>query len=150
MTTENTIQFLSPDYLAGLEQLGQAGQSVIPHVNLSLQFRVTDVPGGAADYYMLIEKGVFTRACRGRLPAADLEIQTALRPLASFQAGELHAATAFVTGTFAVAGDKAKLLELMVAIQAGNYHTFIADLWDRTHVGSSKETNGRATSERFL
>lgn len=133
MTAPGTIvRFLSEDYLAGLEQLTPADQVVIGHVNLLLQFHVTDAPEGAADYYTLIEKGVFVKARRGRLADADLEIGVASRPLASFQAGELHAATALVTGQFAVTGDKAKLLELMLAIQAGNYHTFIAELWDRT------------------
>jgi hypothetical protein len=126
------VRFLSEEYLAELESLASANQPPIPHVNVRLQFHATDTPEGTVDYYLLIERGVIVRAGRGRIENSDLRISATYRDLVGFQSGELHAATAFVTGQFAVTGDKAKLLELMVVLQSGYYHQFIADLWART------------------
>lgn len=131
---DTAVGFLTEEYLAGLAQLQARDQQPIPHVNVRLQFHVNDPPEGAADYFVLIEKGVCVRAGRGRLDDGDLEISATYRTLVNFHTGELHAATAFVTGQFAVTGDKAKLLELMLVLQTGYYHQFIADLWDRTAV----------------
>lgn len=132
MTTGVAVRFLSEEYLVELEKLAPVNQPIIPHVNIRLQFHATDTPEGVVDYYLLIEKGVITRAGRGRIENSELAITAAYRNLADFQAGELHAATAFVTGQFAVTGDKAKLLELMLVLQTGHYHQFTADLWART------------------
>lgn len=133
MTTGSAVRFLSDDYLAELEQLLPGDQRVIPQANLRLQFEATDAPEGVVvEYYLLIDKGVVDSACRGRVQDSDLTIRASYGDLADFQAGELHAATAFVTGQFHVTGDKAKLLELMLVVQSGNYHRFTADLWAGT------------------
>jgi hypothetical protein len=132
MTTGAAVGFLSDEYLAELESLASADQHAIPHVNVRLPFRATDTPEGTVEYYFVIEKGIIVKAGRGRVRNGDLEIRANYRDLVDFQSGELHAATAFVTGQFVVTGDKAKLLELMIVLQSGHYHEFIADLWART------------------
>lgn len=132
MTTPTTVRFLSDDYLAEMESLASANQSPVPHVNVRVQFHATDTPEGTVDYHLLVEKGIIVKAGRGRIKDDDLAITANYRDLVAFQAGELHAATAFVSGQFAVAGDKAKLLELMIVLQSGHYHQFVADLWGRT------------------
>ena len=133
MSTQATIGFLSEDYLAELEKLAAStNQQPIAHVNVRVQFHVTGTPEDAVDYYLLVEKGIIVKASRGLIPDAELAITTAYRDLAAFQAGDLHAATAFVTGQFAVTGDKAKLLDLMIVFGSGHYHEFVADLWSRT------------------
>jgi hypothetical protein len=132
MTAGPTVGFLSDEYLTELESLASANQPAIPHVNVRLQFRATNTPEGTVDYYFLIEKGVIVKAGRGRIGSSDLEITATYRDLVDFQSGELHAATAFVTGQFAVTGDMAKLLEFMIVLQSGHYHQFIADLWAKT------------------
>jgi len=132
VTTGTAVRFLSDEYLAELESLASANQPAIPHVNVRLQFHSTDTPEGAVDYFFLIEKGVIVNAGRGLLDDSELAISATYRDLVDFQSGDLHAATAFVTGQFAVTGDKAKLLELMMVLQSGNYHQFVADLWART------------------
>lgn len=130
--TTTTVRFLSDDYLTEMENLSTANQPPIPHVNVRVQFNVTDTPEGVVNYYLLAEKGIIVRAGRGRIPDADLVITTTYRDLVDFQAGELHAATAFVSGQFAVTGDKAKLLDLMIVFASGHYHDFVAELWSRT------------------
>jgi hypothetical protein len=132
VTSSAGVAFLSEEYLAELENLASASHLVIPHVNVRLQFRATGTPEGTVDYYFLIEKGNIVKAGRGLIESNDLVITAAYRDLVEFQSGELHAATAFVTGQFAVSGDKAKLLELMIVLQSGQYHEFIADLWTKT------------------
>lgn len=132
MTTDAAIRFLSEEYLTELESLASVNQPAIPHVNVRLQFHATGTPEGTVDYYLLIEKGVIVKAGCGRIEHCDLAITATYRDLVDFQAGDLHAATALVTGQFAVAGDKAKLLELMLVLQSGYYHQFTADLWART------------------
>ncbi|GAA3191978.1 SCP2 sterol-binding domain-containing protein [Actinocorallia longicatena] len=130
--SRTTVRFLSGEYLAEMESLSSANQPPIPHVNVRVQFHATDTPEGTVDYHLVIEKGIIVGAGRGRIAGADLAITAAYRDLVDFQAGELHAATAFVSGQFAVTGDKAKLLELMIVFQSGHYHRFGADLWART------------------
>jgi hypothetical protein len=132
VTTSTTVRFLSDAYLTEFGQLAAQEQSPIPHVNVRLQFHATDTPEGPVDYHLLIEEGVVVRAGRGLLGGPDLAITASYGDLVAFQAGDLHAATAFVTGQFAVTGDKAKLLELMVVLQSGQYHRLTADLWART------------------
>jgi alkyl sulfatase BDS1-like metallo-beta-lactamase superfamily hydrolase len=132
MTTQTTVRFLSEDYLAEMENLSAANQPPIPHVNVVVQFHVTDTPEGDVDYYLRVEKGIIVEAGRGRSQDSDLAITTTYRDLVDFQAGELHAATAFVSGQFAVTGDRAKLLDLMIVFGSGHYHEFVADLWSRT------------------
>ncbi|MGW8970476.1 SCP2 sterol-binding domain-containing protein [Streptomyces platensis] len=132
MTSARPVRFLSEEYLTELEEQGPVDQTPIPHANVRLQFRATGMPEGPVDYYVLIEKGAVVETGRGRIESSDLTISATYNDLSAFQDGELHAATAFVTGQFAVTGDKAKLLELMVVVQAGNYHRFTADVWSRT------------------
>lgn len=132
MTSGVAIGFLSEEYLRSWAELAPASQPAIPHVNVRLQFHATGTPDGGVDYYLLVEQGIITKAGRGRLERSDLSITATYRDLVDFQAGELHAATALVTGQFAVTGDKAKLLDLMVVLQTGRYHLFTADLWART------------------
>jgi hypothetical protein len=126
------VRFLSEEYLAELEALAPAKQPEIPHVNVRVQFHATDTPEGQVDYHLLIRRGVIVKAGRGVIGDSDLAITGTYRDLVDFQAGELHAATAFVTGQFRVTGDKAKLLELMLVLQSGYYHQFVADLWAKT------------------
>jgi hypothetical protein len=132
MTTQTTVRFLSDDYLAEMESLSSANQPPIPHVNARVQFHATDTPEGTVDYYLRIEKGIIVKAGRGLIEDSDLAITASYRDLVDFQAGELHAATAFVSGQFAVTGDKAKLLDLMIVLASGYYHQFVADLWSKT------------------
>lgn len=132
MTTPTKIGFLSADYLAEMENLSSANLPAIPHVNVRVQFHVTDTPEGIVDYHLLIEKGIIVKAGRGGVQDVEITITTTYRDLVDFQAGELHAATAFVSGQFSVTGDKAKLLDLMIVFQSGNYHQFVADLWSKT------------------
>jgi hypothetical protein len=132
MTTGVAVPFLSGAYLAELERVVPVSQPPIPQVNVRLQFHATGTPEGAVDYFLLIEQGIIVEAGRGLLEDSDLAITAGYRDLVDFQAGELHAATAFVTGQFAVTGDKAKLLDLMVVLQTGRYHLFTAELWSRT------------------
>ncbi|MCE7003239.1 SCP2 sterol-binding domain-containing protein [Kibdelosporangium philippinense] len=121
------VKFLSEEYLDGLGGLGPADQVSIPHVHGRFQFHADDV-----DYFLRVEGGAVVEAGRGQIPDSDLEIRATYQDLLAFESGELHAATAFVTGQFAVTGDRAKVLDLMVVLQSGNYHQFISELWART------------------
>jgi hypothetical protein len=131
-TTQAKVRFLSEEYLAEMGNLATASQKPIPHVNARVQFHATGTPEAGVDYHLLIEKGIIVKAGRGRIEDSDLAITASYRDLVDFQSGDLHAATAFVTGQFAVTGDKAKLLDLMIVLQSGAYHLFVADLWART------------------
>jgi hypothetical protein len=132
MTTQLTVRFLSEDYLAEMERLSSRSRPPIPHVNVRVQFHATDTPEGTVDYHLLVENGIIVRIGRGRIADGDIAITATYRDLVAFQSGDLHAATAFVTGQFAVTGDKAKLLDLVIVLQSGYYHQFVADLWEKT------------------
>lgn len=126
------VKFLSGEYLDELGDLVPPDLPEVPHVNVRLQFHATGTPEGEVDYHLVAERGVVVRAGRGLLADSDLAIRANYRDLLAFESGELHAATAFVTGQFEVTGDRAKVLDLMVVLQSGNYQRFIADLWART------------------
>jgi hypothetical protein len=126
------VKFLSGEYLDELGDLVPPDLPEVPHVNVRLQFYATGTPEGEVDYHLVAERGVVVRAGRGLLADSDLAIRANYRDLLAFESGELHAATAFVTGQFEVTGDRAKVLDLMVVLQSGNYQRFIADLWART------------------
>lgn len=126
------MRFLSPAYLERLAMLAPPEQPAIPHVNLRLQFRATGTPEGTVDHYFVVERGIIARAGCGLLEDGDLTITASYRDLIDFHAGDLHAATAFVTGQFAVTGDRARLLDLMVMLQSGRFHDFVAGLWANT------------------
>ncbi|WP_037568435.1 SCP2 sterol-binding domain-containing protein [Phaeacidiphilus oryzae] len=132
MTTATALRFLSEAYLAELAGLPPQRGRPVPGVGARVGFRVPDAPEGPAEFSLLVEEGLVAGTARGLPAGADLEITAAYRDLAEFQEGSLHAATAFVTGRFAVTGDKAKLLDLMVVLQSGRYHEHTADLWART------------------
>jgi hypothetical protein len=127
-----TVKFLSDEYLDELGDLVPPDLPEVPHVDVRLQFHATGTPEGEVDYHLVAERGVVVRAGRGLLADSELAIRASYRDLLAFESGELHAATAFVTGQFAVTGDRAKVLDLMVVLQSGNYQRFIADLWART------------------
>jgi hypothetical protein len=126
------VKFLSDEYLDELGDLVPPDLPEVPHVNVRLQFHATDTPEGEVDYHLVAERGVVVQAGRGLLAGSDLAIRASYRDLLAFESGELHAATAFVTGQFEVTGDRAKVLDLMVVLQSGNYQRFIADLWAKT------------------
>ncbi|GAB3744477.1 hypothetical protein GCM10027598_79130 [Amycolatopsis oliviviridis] len=127
-----TVHYLSDEYLAELSRLTTAAPAPPARADVRLQFHATDTPEGEIDHYWVVRRGTLTRAARGRLETPDLTITATYADLVAFQTGELHVATALVTGRFAVEGDKAKLLELMLVLQTGHYARAAAALWERT------------------
>lgn len=132
MTAAASVRFLSDDYLAQMATLSTEDPHPIPGVDVVVEFHATDTPEGTVDFHLRVEDALVVGAGHGPAGDPDLEITATYADLVAFQAGELHAATAFVTGQFAVTGDKAKLLDLMIVLQSGTYHRFVATLWERT------------------
>lgn len=127
-----SMRFLSDEYLDELANPNTSEQPEIPHVNVRVQFRATSTPDGEVDYYLVVDRGAIVEAGRGVVTDSDLVISASYADLLAFESGDLHAATALVSGQFAVSGNRAKLLDLMVVLQTGNYHRFTADLRART------------------
>ncbi|MFC0540698.1 SCP2 sterol-binding domain-containing protein [Kutzneria chonburiensis] len=125
------VEFLSDAYLDELGRPNRSEQAEIPHVHVRVQFHAIGTPNGDVDYHLVVERGAIVEAGRGSLADSDLAVRASYRDLLAFESGELHAATAFVTGRLAVTGNRAKLLDLMVVLQNGNYHRFTADLRER-------------------
>ena len=132
MTVETAVPYLSAEYLAELTRLTTADPALPARADFRLQFHATDTPEGMIDHYWLVRRGTIVAAARGRTADPDLTITATYADLVAFQTGDLHVATALVTGRFAVTGDKAKLLELMLVLQAGHYARAAAALWART------------------
>jgi predicted lipid carrier protein YhbT len=131
-STQTTVRFLSPDYLTELANLPRVNRPPILHVNVVVQFHATDTPDDTVDYYLRVERGLIVAAGQGTVADNDVAITATYQDLVAFQSGDLHAAMAFVTGQFAVTGDKAKLLDLVIVLQSGQYHQFVAALWEKT------------------
>lgn len=105
-------EFLSEDHMvAGTAALNEdAGfAAAMTGVDLSLQFTVTDAPGGEIDYYLTVGDGTAVLAL-GTLDDADASVGSDYDTAAAIAKGELNVQMAFMTGKIKVGGNMAKVM----------------------------------------
>ncbi len=105
-------EFLSEDHMvAGTAALNEdAGfATAMNGVDLSLQFNVTEAPGGEIDYYLTVGDGAAILAL-GAFDDADASVGSDYDTAAAIAKGELNVQMAFMTGKIKVGGNMAKVM----------------------------------------
>ena len=105
-------EFLSEDHMvAGTAALNEdAGfAAAMNGVDLSLQFNVTEAPGGEIDYYLTVGDGEAVLEL-GTLEDADASVGSDYDTAAAIAKGELNVQMAFMTGKIKVGGNMAKVM----------------------------------------
>ncbi len=105
-------EFLSEDHMvAGTAALNEdAGfAAAMNGVELSLQFNVTEAPGGEIDYYLTVGDGAAVLAL-GAFDDADASVGSDYDTAAAIAKGELNVQMAFMTGKIKVGGNMAKVM----------------------------------------
>lgn len=83
--------------------------AAMSNVDLSLQFGVTDSPGGDLDYYLTIRDGLAVLAL-GTDDEADASVASDYETATAISKGELNVQMAFMTGKIKVGGNMAKVM----------------------------------------
>jgi putative sterol carrier protein len=90
-------------------------KSAIGDTDLSIQFNVSDVPGGDVAYYLKTSAGAAELAL-GSLDNADVTVGSTYDTATAISKGDLNTQTAFMTGKLKVGGNLAKLMMNQAAI----------------------------------
>ncbi|MEN8041269.1 MAG: SCP2 sterol-binding domain-containing protein [Actinomycetota bacterium] len=84
-------------------------QNAIANVDLSVQFDVSDGPGGEVTYYLNIADGA-AETNLGPLEGADVTVSSDHATSQAISKGELNVQMAFMTGKIKVGGNMAKIM----------------------------------------
>lgn len=107
------VKFLSEEWLSAVEEALNANgafKEAISDVDLSLQFRVTEVPEGEdVDYSLSFENGQAAVA-GGELDGADATVTNDYETAKGISTGDLNTQMAFMTGKLKVSGNMGKLM----------------------------------------
>lgn len=112
------VQFLSEEWAQEATRAlnEHAGfTSSIANVDLSLQFKVTDAPGGDVDYSVVIGDGSANVAV-GETADADVSVANNYDTAVAISKGDLNTQAAFMTGKLKVSGNLAKLMMHQAAL----------------------------------
>jgi putative sterol carrier protein len=126
------LQFLTDEWAAAVgEALGGSDSFLdsIKGVEMSLQFNVTEGPGGDVPYYVDITGGK-AGVVIGTADDPTLTITAAYETMAAISKGELNTQMAFMTGKLKVSGDMGKL---MLHQKALNEYTSVVSGLDVTY-----------------
>ena len=107
-----SVQFLSDEHMAAATSALNANDDFInsiANINMSLQFHVTDGPGGDIDYSLNVADGSAAMAT-GELDGADVSITSDFETATALFKGDLNTQMAFMTGKIKVAGNMAVLM----------------------------------------
>lgn len=107
------VKFLTEDWLSAVQDTlnaDDAFKEAISGVDLSLQFKVTEVPGEEdIDYSLSFENGRAAVA-GGELDGADATITNDYETAMGISKGDLNTQMAFMTGKLKVSGNMGKVM----------------------------------------
>lgn len=129
------LAFLSPAWLAALDEAVRADQSVAAAtagVDLVVEQRVTDVAGGDVTFHVVFDHGRAS-VVPGPADAPNIRFIQDHDTARGVAAGTDSAQRAFMTGRLRVGGDLRVLLEHQEAMSA--LHDVFADVRARTDLG---------------
>lgn len=114
------VKFLSEDWLSASNQTLAADpdyRSATETTDLTLQFVVTDAPGGDVEYNVTMADGTTTFA-PGALEGADATIRNGYDTAKAISQGDLNTQAAFISGKLKVGGNLAKIMMNQSALTA--------------------------------
>ena len=113
-------KYLSQEWLDETRVLA-AGQPERPGASAQMQYVVTGGPEGEIKYYWLLENGKLLESALGEAPEPDFTMTLTYDDSVKVQKGELDANAAFMQGRMKVAGNMAKLMQLMPLTNSPEY-----------------------------
>jgi alkyl sulfatase BDS1-like metallo-beta-lactamase superfamily hydrolase len=113
-------KYLSQEWIDETRKLAD-GQPERPGASARMQYVVTGGPDGDIKYYWVLEDGKLLESSLGETPDADFTMTLSYDDSVKVQKGELDANAAFMQGRMKVAGNMAKLMQLMPLTNSPEY-----------------------------
>jgi alkyl sulfatase BDS1-like metallo-beta-lactamase superfamily hydrolase len=113
-------KYLSPEWMEETRVLAK-GQPERPGASARMQYVVTGGPEGDIHYYWVLEDGKLLESSVGDVTDADFTMTLTYDDSVKVQKGELDANAAFMQGRMKVAGNMAKLMQLMPLTNSPEY-----------------------------
>jgi alkyl sulfatase BDS1-like metallo-beta-lactamase superfamily hydrolase len=100
-----------------------SGQPDRPGASARMQYVVSGGPDGEIKYYWVLQDGKLLESSLGEVDDADFTMTLTYEDSVKVQKGELDANAAFMQGRMKVAGNMAKLMQLMPLTNSPEYKT---------------------------
>lgn len=113
-------KYLSPEWMEETRVLAK-DQPERPGASARMQYVVTGGPEGDIRYYWVLEDGKLLESSIGDATDADFTMTLTYDDSVKVQKGELDANAAFMQGRMKVAGNMAKLMQLMPLTNSPEY-----------------------------
>jgi alkyl sulfatase BDS1-like metallo-beta-lactamase superfamily hydrolase len=113
-------KYLSQEWMDETREMA-AGQPDRPGASARMQYVVTGGPNGDIKYYWVLEDGKLRDSALGEAEDADFTMTLTYDDSVKVQNGELDANAAFMQGRMKVAGNMAKLMQLMPLTNSPEY-----------------------------
>jgi alkyl sulfatase BDS1-like metallo-beta-lactamase superfamily hydrolase len=113
-------KYLSSEWMDETRVLAE-GQPERPGASARMQYVVTGGPEGDIHYYWVLEDGKLLESSIGDVADADFTMTLSYADSVKVQQGELDANAAFMQGRMKVAGNMAKLMQLMPLTNSPEY-----------------------------
>ncbi|MGZ4737522.1 MAG: SCP2 sterol-binding domain-containing protein [Acidimicrobiia bacterium] len=113
-------KYLSQEWIDETRALA-AGQPERPGASARMQYVVTGGPEGDIKYYWVLENGKLVESSLGEIPDSDFTMTLTYDDSVKVQNGDLDANAAFMQGRMKVAGNMAKLMQLMPLTNSPEY-----------------------------
>jgi len=120
-------KYLSQEWLD--ETRGMAGsQPERPGASARMQYVVSGGPDGDIKYYWVLQDGKLLESSLGEVDDADFTMSLSYDDSVKVQQGELDANAAFMQGRMKVAGNMAKLMQLLPLTNSPEYKALQAEI----------------------
>ncbi len=113
-------KYLSQEWMDETRVLAE-GQPERAGASARMQYLVTGGPDGDIKYYWILEAGKLLESSLGDAPDPDFTMTLTYDDSVKVQKGELDANAAFMQGRMKVAGNMAKLMQLMPLTNSPEY-----------------------------
>jgi alkyl sulfatase BDS1-like metallo-beta-lactamase superfamily hydrolase len=120
-------KYLSQEWLDETRALAE-GQPERPGASAQMQYVVTGGPDGDIKYYWILQDGKLLESALGDAPEADFTMTLTYDDSVKVQRGELDANAAFMQGRMKVAGNMAKLMQLLPLTNSPEYKALQAEI----------------------
>jgi alkyl sulfatase BDS1-like metallo-beta-lactamase superfamily hydrolase len=113
-------KYLSQEWLDETRAMAD-GQPERPGASARMQYVVSGGPDGDIKYYWVLQDGKLLESSLGEVDDADFTMTLTYDDSVKVQKGELDANAAFMQGRMKVAGNMAKLMQLMPLTNSPEY-----------------------------
>jgi putative sterol carrier protein len=113
-------RYLSQEWLDDLREAATS-QPERPGASARIQYAVSGGPDGEVKYYWILEDGKLLESALGTVDDADITLTLTYEDSVKVQQGDLDANAAFMQGRMKVAGNMAKLMQLLPLTNSPEY-----------------------------